>query len=45
MSSKCDAEGLEQELYIGQSVGLQIHQAPVQIGDSNYDWLMAYLAV
>ena len=45
MSSWSDAEGLEQVLYIGQSVGLQIHQAPVQIEASNYDWLMAYLAV
>ena len=46
MRSKCErAEGLEQAVYIGLSVGLWIHQAPVQIGESNYDWLTAYLPV
>ena len=45
MSSWNDAGGLDQALYIGREVGLQIHRAPVQKAILNFHWLLAYLAL
>ena len=39
---KCRAEGLDQPVYIGLSVGLRIHQTPGQLATANSHWSVGY---